>query len=204
MNRSLRTNSENVGGRLFLFLYSNVNWPTSWQLKKIRKDTRPPQLSSESLHTKLTKLISANCQNVTSGLKIKSKCHEKMCSHEKQERKRFSKIKNYPYYKRISQDKFETLRNESRGIRWKWRAVKMIYTTNHGMWSLPNVIVVGMRSKEANMCTNCSFADSNKGVITKKREAKVEKHENEELKIERQEKKKVKGMKKHFLQKESK
>ena len=59
------------------------------------------------------------------------------------------------------------------------------------MWSLQNVIIVDIRSKEANTCTNCSFADSNKGVNTKKREAKVEKHEDEELKIERQERKKA-------------
>ena len=65
------------------------------------------------------------------------------------------------------------------------------YTTNHGLWSLQNVIVVDIRSRETNICTNCYFADSNEGVITKKKEATVEKHEDEELKIERQERKKA-------------
>ena len=51
------------------------------------------------------------------------------------------------------------------------------------------------------MCTYGSFADSNRGVITKKREAKVEKHEDEKLKTERQEKIKVKEMRSIFFAK---
>ena len=55
-----------------------------------------------------------------------------------------------------------------------------VYTTKHGMWSLEYVMVVDIRSWETNTCTYCSFADNNEGVITKKKEGKVEKHEDEE------------------------
>ena len=48
------------------------------------------------------------------------------------------------------------------------------------------------------------LAKSNEGVITKKKEAMVEKHEDEELKIERQERRKFQEIEKHFFCKKKK
>ena len=67
-----------------------------------------------------------NCQNVTSGLKVKSKSHEKMCSHEKQERKRFSKIKKITHTTRgyhktnLRRCAVKAEVKDENGVRWKW------------------------------------------------------------------------------------